>query len=739
MSAVGYIKGQMTKAAKALKERISTIEKFLTEGPDIDTKSGEDPTQAQTRQLLDFTVSLNYLMANLNSSWQRGETHAQTIESDSDRYTLLQEFTDYWEANGSEQLLMRGQVLLSTIELIKKKMEDNQAGQEVTERRSRVVASSDGIVQLPKLEIPEFEGDMVTFPEFWEIYKAAIHDNPTLPASVKFLHLKSKLKGRAKALLASIELGAENYPKAIELLYNTYNRPDVLRNRLIEQLEALPPAHDAPIDQRTTLCKIKAIWVQLKSLNEQPGSTTTMRIIRSKFPRRTREKVGELRQRNDNWTADNLIQAFDTVVDQLEVMEDTDPTSFSTSRLCLVSSSRSSTRQSKGQKVRKPSKERGTSHQRSVTGSVSPRTRSRFDQDQRCSFCLRKGHHPSNCEEITSPYSRRKMVVKSKLCWKCLKSGHQKSYCDSPPCYKCGKDHHHSLCYMENRSRSSSRSTSPMSRRYTRRDSLDSQSSELRSRSRYGTKYQSPSPNRREQSPLRKANRRGSPHPKVEFSKTSDVHTYSNPLVTPVTSDFDYNSTDSEPEESDNQREEKSDVNTVQIGEAQVNAISRYKEGASFSNPPRLMTLQALTFNYITRNKQLLVVLLDSGSQHSYIKEDTARHLGLTCKSPRDITAVTFGGHSHTEKSYRVKIILQNNSNNNPTVLHLWTRKFITTVSTDTNEEDEAMTVRYGSRGLKEVDILIGMDYYWNVIDFNSNQQLPSGLKQHGQRFGHFE
>ncbi|KAK6033088.1 hypothetical protein OSTOST_00704 [Ostertagia ostertagi] len=167
---------------------------------------------------------------------------------------------------------------------------------------------------------------MVAFPEFWELYSIAIHNNATLVPSSKFVHLKSKLRGKAKDLIASVQLSDENYPRAIELLLSTYNRPDVLRNKLVDQLEALPPAEPTPTDQRTTLCKIKSIWVQLTNLKEQPGSTATMKIIRSKFPQKTREKVGEMRRRGDNWTAEELLDAFDKVIDQLEVMEDTDPT-----------------------------------------------------------------------------------------------------------------------------------------------------------------------------------------------------------------------------------------------------------------------------------------------------------------------------------------------------------------------------------------------------------------------------
>lgn len=61
-----------------------------------------------------------------------------------------------------------------------------------------------------------------------------------------------------------------------------------------------------------------------KKLEEQPGATGTMRLIGSKFPRHTREKIGELRKRDDHWTVEELLFALDKVIDPFEIMEDTD-------------------------------------------------------------------------------------------------------------------------------------------------------------------------------------------------------------------------------------------------------------------------------------------------------------------------------------------------------------------------------------------------------------------------------
>ncbi|KIH54248.1 hypothetical protein ANCDUO_15607 [Ancylostoma duodenale] len=171
---------------------------------------------------------------------------------------------------------------------------------------------------------------MDTFPEFWDLYCAAIHNNTGVPLALKFLYLETHLKGNAAKLIANFKLTAENYDDAVRIVTNTYNRPELLRSRLWDKLVEMQASLASAISQRTTLCSVKAIWSQLKHLDEDSSSIGTIKLIRAKFPPRTREKVGELKKKGDSlWTVDELLNALDTVIDQLEVIEDANPTTDS--------------------------------------------------------------------------------------------------------------------------------------------------------------------------------------------------------------------------------------------------------------------------------------------------------------------------------------------------------------------------------------------------------------------------
>ena len=61
-----------------------------------------------------------------------------------------------------------------------------------TELITRLVSSSLGEnlrVNLPKLQLPVFDGNLQQWQEFWDIYKVTIHEQQTMPAVSKFNYL----------------------------------------------------------------------------------------------------------------------------------------------------------------------------------------------------------------------------------------------------------------------------------------------------------------------------------------------------------------------------------------------------------------------------------------------------------------------------------------------------------------------------------------------------------------------
>ena len=49
--------------------------------------------------------------------------------------------------------------------------------------------------RLPKLTLPNFDGDVQTWQKFWDLLEPAVHENCNLTNEQKFSYLKSQLEG----------------------------------------------------------------------------------------------------------------------------------------------------------------------------------------------------------------------------------------------------------------------------------------------------------------------------------------------------------------------------------------------------------------------------------------------------------------------------------------------------------------------------------------------------------------
>ncbi|CAJ0601072.1 unnamed protein product [Cylicocyclus nassatus] len=613
-------------------------------------------------------------------------------------------------------------------------------------------------LKLPTFEIPTFHGDVDNFLEFWDLFSTAVHNNISVPVSLKFMYLKSHLRGPAASLIAGFQSTAENYEDAVRTLTNTYGRPEILRNRLWDKLMQQPPASESPMSQRATLCTIKAIWSQLKHLKEDSSAIGTLKIIRAKFPRRTREKIGEYKTKGDSmWTVDELLSTLDTIIDRLETVEDADPSDYHSYNSQAVS------RQSSPSPRRYPSASRNdpaftryrtssyyprrssqsrtpspySRHNRPPT-PYYPRTTSRSPSRPRyvaryepqCAFCYELGHSPERCRIVQDIAQRRLFVSRHKLCFLCLGQGHTYIYCNAPPCGYCGRLHHKALCMdfpraSRPRLPSGERTTYPGPERSYSPRRVQFQRETYGPLREYGSRSRaspsrnihsdSPSPSRRQSSfsPARRA-----PSARRSRSPTSAVHSATRTTELPCTT------RDAQAEPPDHQQ--------ACVGSHSPSSCTSVCSQESVHQEPRLMVVHAVTKNYRTRTEELLTVFLDSGSQYSFICTSLAKHLGLPFRNTKEVTTLTFGGHQFTEESSEVTLVLWDQYNY-PIELELWTRETITTVPR-TNTRNDSDIVDYEDR--VEVDVLIGIDNYWRVVDLHKNEKLPSGLTLSHTRFG---
>jgi len=80
---------------------------------------------------------------------------------------------------------------------------------------------------LPKLQLPSFDGKVSEWQEFWDIYCCSIHEQ-NLPDVSKFTYLKSVLRGSALAAIAGISVTGDNYQLAVKLLKDRFGKKEAI-------------------------------------------------------------------------------------------------------------------------------------------------------------------------------------------------------------------------------------------------------------------------------------------------------------------------------------------------------------------------------------------------------------------------------------------------------------------------------------------------------------------------------
>ncbi|KAK6009512.1 hypothetical protein OSTOST_25551 [Ostertagia ostertagi] len=451
-------------------------------------------------------------------------------------------------------------------------------------------------IQLRRLELPTFDGDVTKFYDFWCRFKTAVHDNTNLSLSTKFIYLTNSLKGSAALIVQGYDPSKpENYQLAVQALRRRYDRPKFTHNLFHQRLEQLPASSHSASVQRDTLSQIQSFILQLNRYEDTTTSLALMKTILKKFPRETQLEVHKLEHRSGKtWTLPELIDGLNEVIEELEKLED-----------CTISTSGSQL----------------TTNTVSVNSSRSPTPEPRYDPSM-CCFCNSYNHTSTRCHRYIPPANRRIIVSSLNLCWKCFKPGHPSRLCSRGPCSRCGGEHHHLVCtYDVRRNR-----LTEMNRRRYRRESSDS-TSRSHSRGRHHRRSSS-------------HGRRASDPPLVEVLLQRIRVLRDSTLLHAARHHIEG--------ERPNIARSVSGHQYVMI--AYRNAVLLQEIGHNVKNP-RLMTVEALAVNPQANSTMSVTLLLDTGAQRSFVLQDTINKLQVAVSETVPLTTVTFGGIRTTEHS----------------------------------------------------------------------------------------
>lgn len=121
-------------------------------------------------------------------------------------------------------------------------------------------------IQVPKIELPTFDGDIQSFPFFYETFKRIIHTNADLADSDRIHYLVSCLKGKARNVAEGIVPSGDNYLVVWEALIAKYLDTRALATNYLNQLFSLKSFGSTPANIEKGFDKLTSTVAGLKQL-----------------------------------------------------------------------------------------------------------------------------------------------------------------------------------------------------------------------------------------------------------------------------------------------------------------------------------------------------------------------------------------------------------------------------------------------------------------------------------------
>ena len=296
------------------------------------------------------------------------------------------------------------------------------------------VAASPMTAKLPKLTLKCYNGSLMGWSAFWDAYKTAVHDNPSLGNVDKFAYLMSLLEGTAREAVTGLALTDVNYAEAIAILERRFGDKERIKACHIEQLmrlESVSSEHHL-VELRRLYDKTESNIRGLKTLGVAADAYGTLfiPIFMKKLPQELKLSLTR-KISTAEWSIDKILEVLR---DELEARE-----------------------RALGSETRSKPKPAYTSNGGNKRGKDYPTTGAYTSSSEGgCYYCKQEGHSPSNCRRVTNIDERKRLIREGGRCFNCVRKGHIGRDCHSSSrCNNCNGRHHTSICMRAKRTQPS--------------------------------------------------------------------------------------------------------------------------------------------------------------------------------------------------------------------------------------------------------------------------------------------
>ena len=293
-------------------------------------------------------------------------------------------------------------------------------------------------VKLPKINLPTFDGNVLSWQPYYQSIKVSVVDNPSLADVQKLEYLMRSLKGSAAEAVKGFAVVQGNYKPVLETLKERFGHTRLILDAHVRSLIHLPRLSS---DDATSMRKfydevighVRSVESMGEKFNSETLAPVLVPLIVEKLPKEVVEKW-ELELNEEKAKQDCVeVKILFTFLEQLiRAKESSQPPSLN---------SKVPAKENFGNRENRFKFNRS---QKSSTSALCATT-----HEGKCVVCY-KNHGLKSCVTFLSlPVNERFRKAASKgLCFRCLEPGHRVEMCQKPPCKHC-QGRHHSLLHHD--------------------------------------------------------------------------------------------------------------------------------------------------------------------------------------------------------------------------------------------------------------------------------------------------
>ena len=345
------------------------------------------------------------------------------IESDTDLETEIQTCADYGQK----------------MHLISRKMKNVSNGDVSVLNTSSTGHVSPAQVRLPKLSLPKFDGSVLSFTGFFELFESSVDTNTSLSEVQKFSYLRGCLTGEASRSIEGLALTGANYAEAIGILKKRYGSNYKIISAHVNELLRIPTVSSVKGNSLRSFCdkiQVHVRALEVLGVASEEYSCFLVQIVLSRLPNYLKL----------HWARrDEEDPQVDALLDFLTVEAKAQEASFDES-------------ERSGFRGRVPHNVLSTSSNENQIRNSYENNRNRYNNERRrrfsgsfelkCVLCS-QSHYLSKCPKFLSMKvnERQKFLFEKHLCFRCF-ANHRISTCPKNfQCTECKSLAHNSLLH----------------------------------------------------------------------------------------------------------------------------------------------------------------------------------------------------------------------------------------------------------------------------------------------------